>query len=98
MRIIKRLITVSYQYVSSCLSIRKSIDPCAYVIFQMAEVAVPKTLFREILLPDQAVAFFDSTREAGIMCVTVENRVLEWEATVAVCQNSKKMRILGTSA
>ncbi len=25
-----------------------------------------------------------------MMCGTVENRVLEWRATVAVCQRSKK--------
>ncbi len=31
--------------------------------------------------PDQAVAFFDNTREAGMMCGTAENRVLEWRGT-----------------
>ena len=37
-----------------------------------------------------AVAFFDNTCEAGMMCGTVETRFLEWRATVAVCQNSGK--------
>ena len=30
-----------------------------------------------------------------MMCGTVENRVLEWRATVAVCQNSGKRWVLG---
>ena len=29
------------------------------------------------------------------MCGIVENRVLEWKATVAVCQNSGKKWVLG---
>jgi hypothetical protein len=44
--------------------------------------------------PNPAVAFFDNTCEAGMMCGTVENRVLEWRARVAVCQNSGEKRIL----
>ena len=40
--------------------------------------------------PDQAVAFFDNTCEAGMMCGTVENQVPEWRATVAFCQNGEK--------
>jgi len=32
-----------------------------------------------------------------MMCGTVENRVLEWRATVAVCQNSRKRWLLGVS-
>ena len=34
------------------------------------------------------------TCEAGMMLETAENRVLEWGATVAVYQNSRKKRIL----
>ncbi len=44
-----------------------------------------------------AVAFFDNTCEAGMMCGTPENRVLEWRARVAVCQNSGKKLILHTN-
>jgi len=40
--------------------------------------------------PNPAVAFFDNTCEAGMMCGTAENRVLEWRSTVAVCQYSGK--------
>jgi len=29
-----------------------------------------------------------------MMCRTVENRFLEWRATVAVCQNDGKKRVL----
>jgi hypothetical protein len=32
--------------------------------------------------------------QAGMMCGTVENRFLEWRATVAVCQNGGEKRIL----
>jgi hypothetical protein len=32
-----------------------------------------------------------------MMCVTVENRAVEWRATVAVCQNSRKRWPLGVS-
>ena len=32
-----------------------------------------------------------------MMCGTVENRVLEWRATVAVCQNGRKRWLLGVS-
>ncbi len=48
--------------------------------------------------PNAAVAFFDNTCEAGMMCGTAENRFLEWRATVAVCQNSSNKQILDTSA
>ncbi len=47
--------------------------------------------------PNPAVAFFGNTCEAGMMCGTAENRFLEWRATVAVCQNSRKRRLLGVS-
>ena len=40
--------------------------------------------------PNPAVAFFDNTCEAGMMCGSAENRVLEWRARVAVCQNGRK--------
>jgi hypothetical protein len=36
----------------------KAVSHSRYVIFQMAEVAVPQILFREILEPDPAAAFF----------------------------------------
>ncbi len=32
-----------------------------------------------------------------MMCGTVENQVLEWRETVAVCKNSKKKWILHTN-
>ncbi len=47
--------------------------------------------------PNPAVVFFGNTCEAGMMCGTVENRFLEWRATVAVCQNSRKRWLLGVS-
>ncbi len=47
--------------------------------------------------PDQAVAFFDNTCEAGMMCGTAENQVSKWRATVAVYQNSRKRWLLDTS-
>ena len=40
-----------------------------------------------------AVAF-SNICEAGMMCGTVENQVPEWRATVAVCQNGRKKRVL----
>ncbi len=33
-----------------------------------------------------------------MMCGIVENRIMEWRAPVAVCQNSKKRRLLDVSA
>ncbi|MHC4389258.1 MAG: hypothetical protein ACYSX1_11725 [Planctomycetota bacterium] len=47
--------------------------------------------------PNLAVVFFGNTCEAGMMCRTVENRFVEWRATVAVCQNSGKRWLLGVS-
>jgi hypothetical protein len=44
------------------------------------------------------VAFFDNTCEAGMMCGIAENRVPEWRATLVVCQNSRKKRVLNASA
>ncbi len=41
-----------------------------------------------------AVAFFGNICEVVMMCGTVENRFVEWRATVAVCQDSEKKRIL----
>jgi hypothetical protein len=35
--------------------------------YAKARVAVPQILFREILEPDPAAAFFDNTCEAGMM-------------------------------
>ena len=48
--------------------------------------------------PNPAAAFFDNTCEAGMMCGTAENRVLEWRATVAVCKYSGKKRVLDVCA
>jgi hypothetical protein len=42
--------------------------------------------------------FFDNTCEAGMMCGTAENRVLEWRTTVAVCQDGAKKWILDVCA
>jgi len=42
-------------------------------------------------LPNPAVAFFDNTCEAGMMCGIAENRVPEWRAT------SRCAKILGTN-
>ena len=33
-----------------------------------------------------------------MMCGTIENQVLEWRATVAMCQNGAKKRVLGVCA
>jgi hypothetical protein len=33
-----------------------------------------------------------------MMCRTVENQVLEWRATMAVCQNGAKKRVLDVGA
>ncbi len=33
-----------------------------------------------------------------MMCGTVENQVLEWRATIAVCQNSGERRVLDACA
>jgi hypothetical protein len=38
--------------------------------------------------------FLRNTSEAGMMCGTAENRVLEWRARVALCQNGGKKRVL----
>ena len=72
----------------------KAVSHSRYMIFQMAEVAVPQILFREILEPDPAAAFFDNTCEAGMMCGTAENRILKWRSTVAVCQNRGEKWVL----
>lgn len=37
------------------------------------------------------------TCEAGMMCGIVENRVPEWRASVAVCKDSRKRRLLDIS-
>ncbi len=47
--------------------------------------------------PNAAVAFFDNTCEAGMMCETAENRVPEWRGTAAVRQNSRKRWLLDVS-
>jgi len=47
--------------------------------------------------PNPAVAFFDNTCEAGMMCGSAENRVLEWRGTAAVRQNSRKRWLLDVS-
>jgi hypothetical protein len=44
--------------------------------------------------PNPAVAFFGNACEAGMMCGRVEDRFLEWRATVAVCKNSRKTPFL----
>ncbi len=64
----------------------------------MAEVAVPQTLFREILDRIRQLFFLGNTCGAGMMCGTVENQFVEWRATVAVCQNSEKKRVLDVRA
>jgi hypothetical protein len=38
------------------------------------------------------------TCEAGMMCGIAENRVPEWRATLAVCQNGGKKRVLDVRA
>ena len=40
--------------------------------------------------PNAAVAFFDNTCEAEMICGTAENRVLELRGTAAMRQNSRK--------
>jgi hypothetical protein len=47
--------------------------------------------------PNAAVAFFDNTCEAGMICGTAENRVLELRGTAAVRQNSRKRWLLDVS-
>ncbi len=44
--------------------------------------------------PNPAVAFFDNTCEAGMMCGTAENQVPEWRATVPVRKSSRKRWLL----
>jgi hypothetical protein len=48
--------------------------------------------------PNPAVAFFDNICEAGMMCRTAENRVLEWRARVTVYKNSRKKWLLDVFA
>ena len=36
------------------------------------------------------LSFFDNSCEAGMMCGITENRIPEWRATLAVCQNNRK--------
>ncbi len=58
----------------------KVVSHCPCLIFQMAEVAVPQTLFRDILDRIRQLCFFGNACEAVIMCSTVENQVPEWRA------------------
>ena len=53
----------------------KVVGHSRYVIFQMAEVAVPRVLFLEILDRIRRLRFYDNAYEAGMMCETAENRV-----------------------
>jgi len=43
---------------------------------------------------ESGVAFFDNTCETGMMNL-LKNGLKEWRATVAVCQNGAKKRVLG---
>ena len=64
----------------------------------LAEVAVPRTLLREILYLIRRLHFFDNTCEAGMMSGIAEERFPEWGAMLVVCQSSKKKWVLDASA
>lgn len=46
---------------------------------------------------DEAKEIVEYSGQAGMMCRAVEDRFLEWRATVAVCQNGRKRLLLGVS-
>lgn len=41
-------------------------------------------------MPESGSCVFDNTCEAGMICGTAENRVLEWRAAVKVRRDSRK--------
>ena len=53
----------------------------------------------DVLFQLSALAYnIGNTCEAGMMCGTAENRILEWRARVAVRQNSRRKKVLDASA
>jgi hypothetical protein len=71
----------------------KVVKHSRYVVFQMAEVAVPQTLFREILGRIRQLRFL-AVSGAWMMRVTAENLVRERRAAVAVCPNNRRKQVL----
>ena len=76
----------------------KVVSHSRYVIFSDGGSSCAADALSGNPCPNPAVAFFDNTCEAGMMCGNAENQVPKWRATVAVCQNSGKMRLLDVSA
>jgi hypothetical protein len=63
----------------------------------LAKVAGPRILFREFLDRIRRLPFLTTPARQGRCVALLKNWGPEWRATVAVCQNSKKKRVLDIS-
>ena len=76
----------------------KVVSHSRYVIFQMAEVAVPRILFREILDRIRQLRFLTISARPGWCVELLKIGLKEWRSTAAVCQNIGGKWVLGVCA